>query len=154
MKRTILFALTAIAFLVLPSSKILAQATVQDSHFESNYNFYLVTCDGTLVNVQTHDTFDGHAVINKNKVNLSYHLKGDFTGVDAAGNTYIGHGTRTSSVSIPLENGAYSFTEVFKVILVGQGSAPNISYSYTEKFTVNANGDVSVDRFDYNTTCD
>ncbi len=153
MKKSILLLLAVIGFFLLPSSKVLAQAQVVDSHYESDHTGTLAICNGTIIDYTVSEVFDSHDVFNKNRVNTSIHTRADFSGTDRAGNMYGGSAFSTISENMPTDKGAYSYTVVYRFNFIGQGSAPNYIVSYSEKYTVNAKGEVTVDRTNLSSSC-
>ncbi len=159
MKKTILLLLAAIGFFILPSSKVLAQATVGDVHIEYDASTFLqycglYACNGLGLQLEGTEYFDAHFVTNKNTVHTNTHITATFTATDANGNTYIGKENVTYSKSEPLVNGAFSFTTIRSIRFVSQGSAPNFTLKINSKTTRNADGTLTVDRFDTTTNCE
>ncbi|GAA4451416.1 hypothetical protein GCM10023189_13440 [Nibrella saemangeumensis] len=154
MKKILFFVLCAIAFLFLPSTKLLAQAEVENGHFEYDWSDVNIACDGRPIDVQIHNVVDWHVVTNKNKTIISASLRGTVTGVDQAGNTYKGFQHSLNTFQIPLpESGPISqhLRQMFH--LVSQGSAPDLKVRYTFKVTVNANGELTVERESLSIDC-
>lgn len=153
MKKVIFFALTTLAIATLPSFKP-PPAEVIDWHLELDIPATLVLCDGGIVDLTVHEDLDFHIVFNNNRANVSTHSRRQYTGIDANGNVYHGTGFYNEHENIPLHNDAFSYVIVYKENFIGQGSAPNFSAYFTIKFIVNANGEVSIDRFESDTSCD
>lgn len=154
MKKAILFALTAIGFMLLPYTKAQAQAQVFDYHYDYySYNYYYAC--GNYVFAQGTISSDYHYVYNKNRAHVSGHTSGDLTAWDYYGNTYDGKVSSRYSSNYPIQNGAFTYTNRYSVRFVSRGgTAPDFTMIYTSKYTVNANGEVTVDRYDYETSCD
>lgn len=154
MKRTILFAFSALAIAVLLSFRLVPGATVVDSHLELDKTASITNpCTGNVIDITGHEVFDTHLVMNNNRANMTGHYDGHYDGVDKNGNTYIGHASLSTHQNAPLDNGAFSYKYVYEIHFVGKGSAPNFMIMETAHITVNANGQTTVNRSDYTTRC-
>ncbi len=153
MKKTILFLLTAIGFLFLPSSKVMAQATVGHDQYVADLNgITYITCDGTEITLQGTETFDLHFVINKNKATFIQHITSDATGTDAAGNTYKALESVVIKEQTTAVNGSFTVNAIQH--LVSQGSAPNFTVHTQFKVTVAPDGTTTVVKDRVFTSCD
>jgi len=152
MKKIFFPALTVLALFTLPSFSMLP-ADVIDTHNESEVTETLAGC-GTEITITGHETLDLHGVVNKNRIHASSHLVGRYTGIDTNGNTYIAHEDVMMNSNSPIDNGAFSNTQITTIHFVSQGSAPNFSVRVTIKITVNANGETTVLRAPIFISCD
>ncbi|GAA4451420.1 hypothetical protein GCM10023189_13450 [Nibrella saemangeumensis] len=149
MNKTLFFAVTAIAFLILPSSKLLAQTIVIDYSYSFPVSEPYYTCDGTEIFIQGTIAVFGKGAINGKRVNFNQHVNADLTGVDAAGNTYIGKYNQNVTRNGTYEDGAYTASTINildSIRFVSQGSGPNFTERFQAHLTVTPNGQVTVDR--------
>jgi hypothetical protein len=93
--------------------------------------------------------------VNDNHVSST--LEENFQGLkgtgETTGDTYVGNGHVTESLSGSLTNGQLTETAVLHEAFNGQGSAPNLTISELFHITVNANGDVTTSFSDFEVTC-
>jgi hypothetical protein len=115
---------------------------------------YVDACSGDIITYTgtEHDVFD--TTVNGNTVHMVEHSNEHIAGTGSpSGASYVGNATGNYEENFNLTSpqGEFDITDVLTAI--GQGGAPNQKLMMTQHLTVNANGDVTVNRIDFSSTC-
>ena len=142
---------------------VAAEAEVSGGRAQASFSGLAPTCDGESVNMTTVIDYQWHTTtLASGDRMLTQHTRFSTDGVGTtSGARYIGRGTaNTSQVFRPLPIGCHipdceplTYTSVFRIQNVVQGSADNDVVMVHAKWTINSNGQVSVALFNVNYDC-
>jgi hypothetical protein len=130
-------------------------ALVIDEHFDLPGPYDLINqCTDETVTVTGTIGDDMHIVINGNTMNFSEHQQGQLNGTGSLGNTYVTNLNENVTLNgISSNNGVFIIDDVTVFRMISKSGAPNFIVRRIAHLTVNANGTVTVDRIDFETTC-
>lgn len=131
------------------------RAVVTDKHLDFPGPYTLENhCNGETVVVNGNVGIDMHTVINGSLLNYSEQQQGLLTGTGNFGNTYI----TTINENIILNgiestSGVFIINDVTVFRMISKDGTADFMLRRIAHLTVTPNGDVTVDRIDFETTC-
>jgi len=130
-------------------------AIMTDIHFDFPGPYDLVNqCTGEAVTVTGTIGDDIHIVINGGTMNFSEHQQGHLRGTGSLGNKYVTNLNENVTLNgIPNGNGLFVIEDITIFRMVSSGGTPNFTVRRNAHLTVTANGEVTVDRIDFDVLC-
>jgi hypothetical protein len=130
-------------------------ALVTHQHFDLPGPYDLINqCTGETVTVTGTIGDDMHIVINGNTMNFSEHQQGQLHGTGSLGNAYLTNLNENVTLNgISSVNGVFIIDDVTVFRMISTNGAANFMVRRIAHLTITANGIVTVNRIDLETSC-
>lgn len=139
-----------LAALLLLTAPLHAQATSTQENIRVPIEFQITSCTGEVVNFLGEMHILQHGVGNANSGHFTLHINFHLEGTSPSGTRYVvNEHVNSSSTSA----GAQTFTNEARLVAVAQGPEDNLIVHTFIHTTVNANGEVTSERFVFESDC-